>query len=300
MNEIPEGLRLYRSQLRDAIERDLHRRTPRPRMLHPRAARLLPTFAVLAAATVAVFVGLMLRAASPPSAYAAASKAIAATSAGSVDSGTMSQTFVLGNHTTHGTTQWSGNDISISADDGSLFGARQVLLIDGAVYAQQADGTWLHYASESDAGRLALLVQSARVDVAGSSAAQILAVVPDLQKATQPDGSTVFTGTILASGPAHVTPTDDTATRLAARLKSVGRDARFKLVVGRDGLVSQMSETADDGTFSWSVQYSQLGSTTPISPPATSTDATPATAPAITPTETTAPEPTAPVTRPAP
>jgi hypothetical protein len=276
MNEIPVELRLYRSQLRDAIERDLQRRSSRLHVIRPRSLRLAISTLAVFAATAAVVFGLTLSAASPQSAYAAARKAIAASSAGSIDSGTMTLTFALGDHTIHQTTRWDGNDISTSADHGSLsrFGASQVLLIGGDVYVQQADGTWLHYASESDAGALAAPLQMARVDVAGSSAAQILALVPNLQKTMQPDGSTVYTGTIPASDSTEVTPTDDTATRLGERLQSAGRVRQFRLVIGTDGLVRQMSETADDGSAFWSIQYSQLGSTPPITRPTSFTEAT--------------------------
>jgi hypothetical protein len=50
----------------------------------------------------------------------------------------------------------------------------------------------------------------------------------------QPDGSSVYTGSIPASDFAEVTRTDDTATRLAARLQSVGESTQFKLVVGSE------------------------------------------------------------------
>ena len=47
MNDMPEELRLFRSQLRDAIERDLGRRSPRSRVAQRRSLRLgLPTLAV--------------------------------------------------------------------------------------------------------------------------------------------------------------------------------------------------------------------------------------------------------------
>jgi len=270
MNNTADELGLVRSRLLDAIDRDLGPQPLRSRTIRYRPRLAISTLAALAIATVAVALGLTLSAASPQSAYAAAKEALAATDASS--SGTMTSTFGLGDHMTNRTTQWHGNDLSISGDHGSLWGATQVLLIGGNVYAQQPDGTWQHYASESDAGRLATALQMARVDVAGSNAAQILAVVTGLQKTVQPDGSTVYTGTIPASKQAEVTPTDDTATRLGARLASTGRVSRFKLVVGSDGLVKHMDETAEDGSSSWNVEYSQLGSTPPITAPANATD----------------------------
>jgi hypothetical protein len=58
--------------------------------------------------------------------------------------------------------------------------------------------------------------------------------------------------------------------------------------VGADGLVNQVSVTfqrqdagssAVDGTYTWSVRYSQLGSTPPITAPPNSTDVPPGTLP---------------------
>lgn len=277
MNNTADELRMIRSRLLDAVDRDLSLEIPRSRTIRHRLRLAISTLAVLATATAAIVLGLTLGAASPQSAYAAAKKAIAATSADALDSGTMTSTFRVGNHATNQTTQWHGNDLSISGDHLSLW-ATQVLLVGGNVYVQQRDGTWQHYANESDAGRLARPLQMARVDVAGNSAAQILALVPDLQKMTQPDGSTVYTGTMPASEIAGVTPSDDTATRLRARLQSPV-SSQFKLIVGTDGLVRQMSETADDGTTAWNVQYTQLGSTPPITAPANATDVSPGAAP---------------------
>ena len=58
MNEIPEGLLLYRTQLRDAIKRDLHHRTRHSRVMQHRSLRLaLPTVAAVVAATAAIVFG---------------------------------------------------------------------------------------------------------------------------------------------------------------------------------------------------------------------------------------------------
>ena len=266
--------RIYRLATTEATLHGRAHRLPHRPLRQPQLTgrrRLTALSATVAVSLAGVLVGLTLSAAAPTSAYAAAKNAIAATSADSLDSGTMTATFALGNHTTLETTQWNGNDLSISSDHGSLdlSGDKQLLLVGGNVYVQSADGTWQHYANESDIGVLERVVQRARANVSGSSAAQILALVPNLQKTVQPDGTSVYTGTIPASGnAAEVTPTDDTATRLRARLQSVGRVSQFKLVVGSDGLVRQLSETADDGTASSNTQYSQLGSTPPITPPA--------------------------------
>jgi hypothetical protein len=70
MNDIPQELRLFRTQLRDAIERDLHRR-PGPRVLRRRSSGVaVSTLAALAAAG-AAFMLLAGGGAQAPSANAA-------------------------------------------------------------------------------------------------------------------------------------------------------------------------------------------------------------------------------------
>ena len=87
MNDIQE-LDLIRTQLRAALERELHRRTPCLRVTHHRSFRLgITTLAVLAAGTAAAVLSLTLTAASPQTAYAAAKKALAKTA--SASSGTI-------------------------------------------------------------------------------------------------------------------------------------------------------------------------------------------------------------------
>src|SRR5262249_17964460 len=64
-------------------------------------------------------------------------------------------------------------------------------------------------------------------------------------------------------------------------------DLQLQMSVGVDGLVRQVSVTfqqdtgspAVDGTYTWSVTYSQLGTTPPITAPPSSTDVPPGTLP---------------------
>jgi hypothetical protein len=249
----------------------------------PRRPRLVVA-AAAALSLAGVVVGLTLNAAAPGSAYAAAKKAIAASSAGALDSGTVT----LNSGGPYGSTpdgptsmvatvRWNGNDIAIvSGTEGcALPGFEQLLLVAGGVYLQRADGSWLHYASEADLQPPLYrgAVQAARSLAAGSRAAQIIASAYGLQKTVQPDGSTVYSGTIPPSNPAEGAPSDDTATQIM--LPSFGPGGAFHLVVGSDGLVRQMSEIASPPlTGAWSIEYSQLGNTPPITPPSTYTEGT--------------------------
>jgi hypothetical protein len=266
--------------------------------------RLIGLSAAVAAALVAagVLVGLTMTAASPPSAYAAAKKALAATSAAT--SGTMTMTVLHDDATyTLDTTRWNGNDIAISSGQRSQLGPnQQLLIIGGSAYAQTADGSWLHFAPVSDPWpKLGPFVQLAQDNVAGNTAEQILALATGLQKTVQPDGTTVYTGTIPNSNAdSGIAPTDGVIMRMIVNLRNGNElnlrngnepgtpggyhnDLQLQMTVGSDGLVRQVSLTfqqqdtkspTGDGTYTWSVTYSHLGSTPPITAPATFTEAT--------------------------
>ena len=306
MNATARELDLIRTQLRVAIERDLAGRSPRLRVTHRRSFRLaIPTLAVLAAATVVVL-GLTLTS-SPENASAAARRALAATAA--APSGTMRTTVLHGGAThTVDAARWNGRDIAFSPGFGSI---QQLLLIGGGMYVQTSDGTWLHYADASNVGPKPLggMEQLARDNIAATAPQQILALVTQVQKTAQPDGTTVYTGTIPSSNldPALVPGNDAITSMILGAQKRTGmmfgvpkgnegdvpgnhdNDLQFQMNVGGDGLVRQVSVTfqqqdtsgapAVNGTYTWSVTYSQLGSTPPIAAPPKSTDVPPGTLP---------------------
>ena len=308
MIEIPPELLLYRTQLREAIERDLHHRDGRLHIRYPRSFRLaIPALAVLAAATAAVVVGLTLSAASPDNAFAAARRALAATAA--APSGTMTTTVLHGGVTrTVDAARWNGHDIAFSPGFGPI---PQILLIGGGMYVQTPDGTWLHYASASDVEPKPLggLAQLAQDNIAATGPQQILALATQVQKTAQPDGTTVYSGTIPSSSldPALISGNDAftsvilgaqkrTATMFGVPKGAQGdvpgdhqSDLQLQMNVGGDGLVTQVSVTfqqqdtsgspAVNGTYTWSVSYSQLGTTPPIAAPPSSTDVPPGTLP---------------------
>jgi hypothetical protein len=195
-------------------------------------------------------------------------------------------------------TQWNGADIAVSSGKrGGLGPNRELLLVAGSAYVQTADGSWLHYASASDVGpKLGPFVQLAQDNVAGNTADQILALATGLHKTVQPDGTTVYSATIPNSNAdPGVAPTDGVIMRMIANLRSGNElgapggyhdDLQLQMAVGGDRLVRQVgltfqqdtSSPTGDGAYTWSVTYSQLGSTPPIMPPAMFTEA-PAPAP---------------------
>jgi hypothetical protein len=307
MNDSQE-LDMIRTQLRAAIERDLHNDTPRVPVTHRRSFRLgIPTLAVVGVATAAIVLGLTVSAASPSGASAAARRALAATAA--APSGTMTTTVLhAGVTTTVEAARWNGHDIAYSPGDAPI---PQLLLIGGGLYAQTPDGTWFHYANASDVPPKPLggMEQLAQDTIAATTPQQILALATHVQKTPQPDGSTLYTGTIPASSldPALV-PGNDAITNmiLGAQKRTDGmvgvgkateqtpgapccqRDLQLQMSVGSDGLVKQVSITfqqqnasspALDGNYTWSITYSQLGNTPPITPPIKSTDVPPGTLP---------------------
>jgi hypothetical protein len=118
------------------------------------------------------------------------------------------------------------------------------------------------------------MVRFARGLAAGSQAAQIIESAYGLQKTVQPDGSTAYSGTIPPSDPGEI-PAGAVTPQIT--LPIFGPGGTFQLIVGSDGLVSQMSETAlGPLTGTWSIDYSQLGNTPSITPPSTYTEGTPA------------------------
>jgi len=303
MNETARELDLIRTQLRAGIERDLHDRSPRSRVTRRWPFRIaVPTLALLVVATAAIVLGLTVSAASPSSAFAAAKRALAATAA--APSGTMTTTVLHAGVTQAvAAARWNGSDIAFSPGPGPI---QQVLLIGGGMYVQTSDGTWLHYANASDVGPKPLggLEQLARDNIAGTTPQQILALATGVQKTAQPDGTTVYTGTIPNNSldPATVSGNDAItnmilgAQKRTAMMFGAGKgdapggqqtDLELQMNVGGDGLVKQVSVTfrqdagssAVDGAYTWSVAYSQLGSTAPITAPASSTDVPPGTLP---------------------
>jgi hypothetical protein len=199
--------------------------------------------------------------------------------------------------------RWNGSDIAFTPGDGPI---QQLRLIGGSMYVQTSDGTWLHYADASNVGPKPLggLMQLAQDNIAGVAPQQILALATNVERTAQPDGTTLYTGTIPSNrlNPATV-PGNDAITNMILgaqkrtdMMSGAGADAtgnqqsdlQLQMSVGGDGLVRQVSVTfqkegtgspAADSAYTWSVTYSQLGNTPPITPPPNSTDVPPGTLP---------------------
>jgi hypothetical protein len=193
-------------------------------------------------------------------------------------------------------TRWNGHDIAFSTGFDQF---PQLLLIGGGMYVQTSDGSWLHYANASDVGPKPLggLTQLAQDNVAGTTAQQILSLASQVQTTVQPDGITVYTGTI-PSGSINAGNDPGNNAIISMILGAQKRtdmmfgapkgdapggqpnDLQLQMSVGGGGLVRQVSVTfQQEGTYTWSVTYSQLGNTSPITAPPSSTDVPPGTLP---------------------
>jgi hypothetical protein len=287
-------------------------RRPLPQRASRRRVIGLSAAAAATLSLAGVIVGLTLGATSPSSAFASARRALAATAAAA--SGTMTLATAHGGTTVPlNTTRWNGRDIAESSGPRHLLGLnQQLLLIGGGAYLQTVDGSWLHYTSESGVGpRLMPAIQLAHDNVTGSAGEQILALATGLHKMVQPDGTTVYAGTIPDSSADPVNnPTADAIMRMITNLRSGNEpgapggyhnDLQLRMTVGNGDRVTQISVTfqqhgtksADVGPTTWSVTYSRLGSTPPITAPAASAVGTPGAGPKPAPTGT-APTTTAP------
>jgi len=94
------------------------------------------------------------------------------------------------------------------------------------------------------------------------TADRILSLATDLTQTSQPDGTTVYTGTIPSTFDDKGTPpSDDEIMRIISSL-SRGNDTglQLELTVGADDIVRQI-ELTTGGTYTWTVTYSRLGTT---------------------------------------
>jgi hypothetical protein len=257
---------------------------PRRPSLQRRVAGLSAVAAVLTAAVVALTLGPV----SPPSAYAAARQAITVTTG--VGSGTITVT-ASHNGTTYtlNTARWNGKNAQVTTGPRHLLGTdKQMLLIGGAVYLQQADGRWLRYPNSSELGpRLGRLVQTARDDVTGTSAEQILALVSGgLRRTKESNGTLVYAGTIPDLTGTPETRQDGSVIMQTITNLQIGngtadpggfhRNLRLRMIVSSDGLVRQLCLTyrqtdtgspTTDGVYTWTIAYSHLARTPPITQP---------------------------------
>lgn len=233
------------------------------------AGALLSTAAVLAAV-------VMLTGGSTESAYAAANKAVAATSASAVDSGTVVTTLAIdGDVLSTNTTRWHGSDISYATMTPST--ASELRLVGDDAYEQLSAGrAWTHYKNGDHGlpGFMQVVRASARADVAGTTGRNIIDATSDLERVENPDGSITYTGTARADtiigqyGVAGVVH----AVRPIVKADEKTKVVDIELTVASNGLISRWRTIWESGGRAWvhTDSYSQLGSTRAITAPAAS------------------------------
>ena len=145
----------------------------------------------------------------------------------------------------------------------------------------------MHYARAAAVGyKLGPQVELAHNNVDGNAPGEILSLATGLTRTPQPDGGTAYTGTIpTTSGDPGTPPSDDAILRIITNLRG-GNDAigphklnppagfhdslKLHMTVGANGLVQRVSLTyrqqhtgspTADGTYTWTIAYSHLGST---------------------------------------
>lgn len=258
------------------------RSTPR-RVSHRRLIGV--SMAVAALAVAAMLGGVFLSGGSTQSAYAAAQKAVAVTSANAVDSGTIVTRLSRDGATVATeTTSWNGSDISLKT---VLYTASELRLVGQDSYGLRPDGRWTHY----DASALGLpaflkeMLASARVDVAGTTVRNIIDATSGLEQTENADGSTTYSGTAnadasIGSAIVAIDPTDGSvlalvtrAIRPIANAKDRSTVVSVQLTVASDGLISSLRVSFQSDGKSWAQtsDYSQLGSTPAITAPAAGT-----------------------------
>ena len=256
-------------------------RRSKPRRL-PRRRLIGVSMAVAALTVAAMLGGVFLSGGSTDSAYAAAKKAVAVTSANAVNSGTIVTRLSRDGATVATeTTSWNGSDISLKT---VLYTASELRLVGQDSYGLRPDGRWTHY----DASALGLpaflkeMLASARVDVAGTTVRNIIDATSGLEQTENADGSTTYSGTANADASIGVVIDTTTGSVLALVTRAIRPIANAKdrstvvsvqLTVGSDGLISSLRVSFQSDGKSWvqTSDYSQLGSTPAINAPDAST-----------------------------
>jgi hypothetical protein len=260
-----------------------------PRASSPivRKRRLIGVSVVGALLSVAAGLAVvMLTGGATESAYAAANKAVTATAASAIDSGTIVTQLSRGGDTVSTeTTHWNGSDISMKTVLGNT--ASELRLVDRDSYGLRSDGRWTHFDAESTRlpAFLKEMLASARVDVAGTTVHNIIDATGGLEQTENADGSTAYSGTAnadasIGSAIVAIDPTDGSvlglvtrAIRTIANAKGRSTVVSVQLTVGSDGLIRSLRVSFESGGESWlqTSDYSQLGSTPPIEAPYPST-----------------------------
>jgi len=283
-----EAVDLAAAELRVRIETAVGADQPHGRQFRPR--RLVgfsaAGIALATTAAVAVFLTLGSSGVTPGVQGAAAAVKMAArlTAASADQSGTATVRMTRDGQTwTHKTIRWNGNDLEITDESrGRPSSGLPLLVVSGMMYGHDpAHEGWVEVGpvSSIDPGTGTTptdILAAVREDMGGATLRRITGTMTadGLTAANQPDGSTIYRGTVPAGQIARQTGfkegqairvfpfgyvADDAAANPASLLDTA-------LTVGADGVIREIAVTW--GTWTYTVTYSHLGSTPAVVAPA--------------------------------
>ena len=219
------------------------------------------------------------------SAVAAVQQAAVATAASADESGTAAVRI------THGgdlwaakSVRWHGDDVAISREESGRQGkpGSELLVVDGAVYSQEF-GDWIKQGSpeniDPDSGTTpAEYLAAVREDVGGATLRRITDGMSGLTTRQLDDGATVYSGSVAASLIARETGFKEGESLRVLPFGYVAHDEAANpealldvaVTVGADGIVREIA--VNWGTWTYSVDYSGLGTTPPLVAPANARD----------------------------
>jgi hypothetical protein len=250
----------------------------------PRPRRRVAGFAIAggsaaAGAAVILSMGSLDGGTTVESAHAALAKAATVTAGSAERSGTATLRITHDGRQWGATTvRWGEGDVSITNMDRPKRPGAELLVVDGTLYGLDERGKWLEMGDpagiDPDSGTTpAEYLAAVREDVGGDTLRRFTGALSDLSRTARDDGSVVYSGTIAAGllaresgfkeGQHHrVLPFG-----YVAHDEAADPDSRLQTTVttGADGIVREIA--ARWGTWSYTVTYSELGTTpAPVAP----------------------------------
>ncbi|MEZ5126418.1 MAG: hypothetical protein R2826_09245 [Thermoleophilia bacterium] len=241
-------------------------------------------FVALAAAAAAVVVAAVTVATVWPhaggmgvaDAYAAVKKAAAVTAASTQQSGTAVVRASQGGVARFAqTARWHDGDLHVTNDTGTQ-AVSEWLLVDGHLYFHIPQG-W-EGPNTYPKGWNEQYLAPTRLDLTGGSLQRITGGMQGVTTASGDDGATVYRGTVAAGVLAARHELRDGRSELVFPFGFIPEDDAPKadapldvtLTVGDDGLVRELTASwgAGESAWSYSIAYSDLGSTAPVAAPA--------------------------------
>jgi hypothetical protein len=260
-----------------------------PMAVPGKARRRWPMFGIPAAATVAAVVLTLVAVGSPVGPLAvppaeAMQQAAQVTAQAAANSGTVELEITQDGALWVGRTlRWNGNDLSVANSDPSRDSRKDMLVVDGMMYAPNPEvaGGWIELGPpesiDPDSGTtpdeyFATIAE----DVGGETIQRITAEMSGLSTSLGADGSTVYQGKVPAGSLARENGVKDGENLRVLPFGYVAHDAAadpsnlidVSIGVGADGLIEEIHAIWGGGSsWSYRLRYSDLGTTAAIEKP---------------------------------